>query len=61
MVRKGKQPAPRHDVSRTGTPHVSAVVPMANTQRQRDEKERQEVPPSPRERLLALPGIMATL
>lgn len=37
MVQKGKQPAPRHVVSRTGTTHVSAVVPTANTQTQRDE------------------------
>ena len=39
---------------------MSAEAPAADDQRSRDEEARQEAPPDPRERLLALPGIIAT-
>lgn len=59
MVRKRKQKTPRRVVPRTTASQVPAEAPAANNQRQRDEPQR-EAPPSPRERLLALPGIVAT-
>jgi len=59
MVRKRKQKTPRRVVSSTGASQVPAEAPAANNQRQRDEEPQREAPPSPRERLLALPGIVA--
>ena len=56
MVRRRKQTTPR----RARASQVSAEAPAADDQRPRDEEARQEAPPDPRERLLALPGIIAT-
>ena len=39
---------------------MSAEGPVADEQRPRDQEARQEVPPDPRQCLLALPGIIAT-
>lgn len=60
MVRKRKQKTPRRVVPRTEESQVPVETPTADNQRQRDEEPRPQAPTSPRECLLALPGIVAT-
>ena len=59
MVRRRKQATPRR--ARSGASQVSAEGPVAEEQRpRRDQEARQEAPQDPQQRLLALPGIIAT-